>query len=104
MLFRDFGPCQLNHLQHIFTNRTILLIAKLSWCQIVRCAKLSGAKLSGAKLSGAKLSYNHIPCLSILLPASELYKRDQSDSKDTFKDSLRNRGRDQRTAKKGNEK
>ena len=46
----------------------------------------------------------HTHSLSILLPASELYKRDQSDLKDTFKDSLRNRGRDQRTAKKGNEK
>ena len=42
----------------------------------------------------------HTHSLSILLPASELYKRGQADSKDTFKDSLRNRGRDQRTAKK----
>ena len=31
----------------------------------------------------------HTHSLSILLPASELYKRDQSDSKYTFKDSLR---------------
>ena len=42
--------------------------------------------------------------LSILLPASELNKRGQADSKDTFKDSLRNRGRDQRTAKKRQQK
>ena len=38
----------------------------------------------------------HTHSLSIPLPASELYKRDQADSKD----SLRNRSRDQRTAKK----
>ena len=31
----------------------------------------------------------HTHSLSILLPASELYKRDQADSKYTFKDSLR---------------
>ena len=40
-----------------------MFVAKLSWCQIVRCQivlvpNFPGAKLSGAKLSGAKLSYH----------------------------------------------